>query len=229
MKKIISVIRNVAFVVLVLFICFIIFTMAQGRHISIAGYQVLRVLTSSMEPAIVANTCIITKEVPVEELKVGDIITFISEDPQIYGYHNTHRIHEIVEEDGKTYFVTKGDNSPEVDPYRVSMENVKGIYVRELPGGRLIGKMFVALSDNKVYFIFIMLPLMACLISYFWQIVGMITGRYDEDEEADEDEEEDGDAESPTTETEVDSSEVIVDTSEEKADVLEEKEEVADE
>lgn len=188
MKKVISIIRNVAFVALVLFICFIIFVMSQGRNISIGGYQVLRVLTSSMEPAIVANTCIITKEVPVEQLKVGDIITFISEDPDIYGYYNTHRIHEIVEEKGETYFVTKGDNSPTQDPYRVSMDNVEGIYVRELPGGRLIGKAFVALSDNKVYFIVIILPLVACLISYFWQIIGMITGRYDEEDEEEDQE-----------------------------------------
>ena len=165
--------------------------MSQGNTVSIAGYRVLRVLTSSMEPTIVGNTCIITKDVDVDELKVGDIITFISEDPTIYGYYNTHRIHEIVEEDGARKFVTKGDNSSEVDPYMVSESNVVGIYVKELPGGRLIGKAFVALSDNKVYFAVIIIPLVLCLISYFWEIVGMVTGRYS-DEEDDEEDEEDG-------------------------------------
>lgn len=190
MNRILSMIRNVAFVVVILFVCFIIYTMSHGNTVSIAGYRVLRVLTSSMEPTIVGNTCIITKEVDVDELKVGDIITFISEDPAIYGYYNTHRINEIIEENGEERFVTKGDNSYEVDPYTVSKDNVVGIYVKELPGGRLIGKAFVALSDNKVYFLVIIIPLVLCLMSYFWEIVGMVTGRY-RDEEEDEVEEED--------------------------------------
>lgn len=195
MNRILSMIRNVAFVVVILFVCFIIYTMSQGNTVSIAGYRVLRVLTSSMEPTIVGNTCIITKEVDVDELKVGDIITFISEDPAIYGYYNTHRIHEIVEENGEEKFVTKGDNSYEVDPYTVSKDNVVGIYVKELPGGRLIGKAFVALSDNKVYFLVIIIPLVLCLMSYFWEIVGMVTGRYRDEEEDEEDEEEEGEEE----------------------------------
>lgn len=197
LKRILSVIRNVAFVVVILFICFIIYTMSQGNTVSIAGYRVLRVLTSSMEPTIVGNTCIITKEVDPDELKVGDVITFISEDPSIYGYYNTHRINEIIEENGEQKFVTKGDNSYEVDPYTVSKENVVGIYVKELPGGRLIGKAFVALSDNKVYFLVIIIPLVLCLLSYFWEIVGMVSGRYSDevDEDDEDDEEEDNDKE----------------------------------
>lgn len=190
MKKVISVIRNLAFVLLVLFICFIIYTMSQGNTVSIAGYRVLRVLTSSMEPSIVENTCIITKEIPTEDLKVGDIITFKSEDPAIYGYYNTHRIHEIKEEGGVRKFITKGDNSSDIDPYPVSESNVVGIYVQELPGGRLIGQAFVVLSDNKIYFAVIIIPLVLCLLSYFWEIMGMVTGRYQDDEDDDDEVEE---------------------------------------
>ncbi|MDD6070234.1 MAG: signal peptidase I [Clostridiales bacterium] len=183
MKRFFSILRDVAFVIFVLFICGMIFIMSTGKHFSVAGYQVLRVLTSSMEPAIAENTCIIIKEYPVDQLKVGDIITFTSDDPQIQGYYNTHRIHDIVEENGETLFVTKGDATSAVDAYPVHKDQVAGIFVKELPGGRTLGKMFLALSDNKVYFLVIMLPLALCLLSYFWQIVSMVTGRYDEDEE----------------------------------------------
>ena len=197
MKKLLSILRDVVFVLFVLFICGMIFIMSTGKHVSIAGYQVLRVLTSSMEPAIAENTCIIIKECAPETLQVGDIITFTSDDPQIRGYYNTHRIHEIVEENGETLFVTKGDATSFVDGYPVHMDQVAGIYVRELPGGRMLGKCFVALSDNRVYFLVIMLPLTICLISYFWQIIGFVTGRYEEDDEDDEEEDEDDkDAES---------------------------------
>lgn len=188
MKKFLSILRDVGFVIFVIAICGMIFIMSTGKHVSIAGYQVLRVLTSSMEPAIAENTCIIIKEYPVEQLKVGDIITFTSDDPQIQGYYNTHRIHEIIEENGETLYITKGDAGDAIDAYPVHQYQVAGIFVRELPGGRTIGKCFVALSDNKIYFLVVMLPLTLCLLSYFWQIVGMVTGRFD-DEDEDEDEE----------------------------------------
>ena len=189
MKKFLSILRDVGFVIFVIAICGMIFIMSTGKHFTIAGYQVLRVLTSSMEPAIAENTCIIIKEYPVEQLKVGDIITFTSDDPQIQGYYNTHRIHEIVEENGETLYITKGDATDAIDAYPVHQDQVAGILVRELPGGRMIGKAFVALSDNRIYFLVVMLPLTLSLLSYFWQIVGMVTDRYD-DEDEDEDSEE---------------------------------------
>ncbi len=192
MKKVLCVIRDIAFVLFILAVCGMIFLMSSGRHVSVAGYQVLRVLTSSMEPAIAENTCIIIKEYPAEQLKIGDIITFTSDDPQIQGYYNTHRIYDIVEDNGETLYITKGDASPGVDAYPVHPQQVAGIFVKELPGGRILGKCFLALSDNRVYFLVIMLPLTLCLLSYFWQIVGLVTGRYDDTEEeedaADEDE-----------------------------------------
>lgn len=186
MKKFAAILRDIGFVFFVVFILLMIFLMSSGKHISIAGYQVLRVLTSSMEPTISENTCIIIKKVPVEDLKVGDVITFTSDDPQIQGLYNTHRIHDIVEENGETLYVTKGDAIDAVDAYPVHQDQVAGIYVRELPGGRLLGKCFVALSDNRVYFLVIMLPLMLCLMSYFWQIMGIFRKS---DEELEEDEE----------------------------------------
>lgn len=185
-KKIIQIIKKIVLALLILVICSIIIAMTQGYHPKFFGYQVLRVLTSSMQPTISENTCIITKEVPQNELKVGDIITFISEDAQIYGYYNTHRIYDIVEENGEVRYITKGDANPVPDDETVSYSQITGIFVGELPGGQLIGQLFVALSDNKVYFLVVMLPLGLCLISYVWQIIGFITHRDEDDEEEDD-------------------------------------------
>lgn len=190
-RKILSVIKNTLFIALVVVICFIIFGMTQGKHPKFFGYQFFRVLTSSMQPAISESTCIITKEVPKESLKVGDIITFVSEDPDIYGYYNTHRIYEIIEEDGEIKYITKGDANPVPDEQPVSYSQVTGVLVGEVPGGKLIGKFFNLLSDNKVYFLVVMLPLALILISYIWQIVGFFTNRYEEDDDGEEADSED--------------------------------------
>lgn len=201
MKKFASILRDVGFVFFTIFILFMIILMSSGKHVSIAGYQVLRVLTSSMEPTISENTCIIIKKYPVDQLKVGDVITFTSDDPQIQGLYNTHRIHDIVEENGETLYVTKGDAIDAVDAYPVHQNQVAGIFVKELPGGRLLGKCFVALSDNRIYFLVIILPLMLCLMSYFWQIMGMFR-KSEEDEDEDEDELEEDETETSDYERE---------------------------
>ena len=46
-----------------------------------------------------------------------------------------------------------------------------------------------------VYFLVIIIPLVLCLMSYFWEIVGMVTGKYRDEEEDEEDEEEEGEEE----------------------------------
>jgi signal peptidase len=134
-----------------------------------------------MQPTINENTCIIIKEVSGDDLKVGDIITFVSENKQIYGFYNTHRINRIFEEDGVTKYETKGDANPEADEDLITYDQISGRYVRELPGGALLGKFFLALSDNRIYFFVVMLPLAVCLLSYLWQIAGYVTHRYDEE------------------------------------------------
>lgn len=98
--RIIEILKKIVLAVFIVVICLVIVSMAEGKHPKFFGYQVLRVLTSSMQPTISENTCIIIKEVEEEELQVGDIITFVSEDSEIYGYYNTHRIYDIVEENG---------------------------------------------------------------------------------------------------------------------------------
>lgn len=186
MKKVFAFFRDIGFIVFILGICGVIFAMSTGKHFSVAGYQVLRVLTKSMEPAIPENTCIIIKEVDVNTLKVGDIITYVSEDPDIKGYYNTHRIIAIDGAGTDLRYTTQGDAIDMPDPYPVYSDQIVGIYIRELPGGSLLGKGFLLLSDNRVYFFVVMLPLFLCLLSYFWQIVMLIIDKGGEEESSED-------------------------------------------
>lgn len=190
MKKFIGFLRDVAFLFFLLALCGMIHIMRTGDRVSVFGYQVLRVLTASMEPTIPENTCILIRETDPSELKVGDIITFISDDPAIQGYCNTHRIYQINRENGNPLFVTKGDAYPEPDYYPVHVDQVVGKYEREIPYGKEIGKAFVALSDNKNYFLFVILPLSICMLSYFWQVVSLIANADEEDQDMEKNQEE---------------------------------------
>ena len=76
------------------------------------------VLTGSMEPTYSVGSVIYYKQVPKEEIKQGDAITFTLKDNTFV----THRVN-IIEND---MYETKGDanESPDID--KVSYDNIKG-------------------------------------------------------------------------------------------------------
>jgi len=96
---------------------------------SILGYKPFIVLSGSMETEIHRGDLIFVKEVEPSELEFGDIIAFRDAENTI----TTHRIIEIVEKYGVTYFITKGDNNDSQDQNLVEFEDVEGIYAGRIP------------------------------------------------------------------------------------------------
>lgn len=176
MKKFLRYLKDILFVFIVLGMCVVIVAVSKGYHPKIAGYQLLRVLTYSMSPAIEENSLIIIREVPQEEIKVGDIITFVSDDPDLMGFYNTHRVNsiEVDENTGEMRYITKGDMNTYIDAYPVTYDKIAGKYCFSIPFGQIVGQAIAALADQRVYFVFIMLPLMVCFLSYVWQIFKLI-------------------------------------------------------
>lgn len=80
------------------------------------GWSVHPVLSGSMEPALKTGGVIVTKLVPLEEIKVGDIICFQLDHQIIVA----HRVIRIFEREGKPWFQTKGDANEEPDLNLVS-------------------------------------------------------------------------------------------------------------
>lgn len=79
------------------------------------GWQALSVPTGSMRPTFSPGALVITHRVPIQSLKVGDIITHTN--PLTMRNTLTHRIIKIYKVDGTIpTFVTKGDANPSPDP-----------------------------------------------------------------------------------------------------------------
>jgi len=75
-----------------------------------------------MEPALPVGCVQVTKPIKLEDIKVGDIITFRS---PTNGKLMSHRVTAV--EAGESYrFRTKGDANDDIDPYLVVAENVVG-------------------------------------------------------------------------------------------------------
>ena len=89
------------------------------------GYKPMIVLSGSMETSIHTGDLVFVKMVDTTTLKKNDVIAFRNETDTV----TTHRIIDIVFEDGKQYFKTKGDANNTEDANLVAMEDVEGLYV----------------------------------------------------------------------------------------------------
>ncbi len=85
----------------------------------VLGYKPMIVLSGSMETSIHTGDLVFVKIVDTTTLKEGDVIAFRNEEDTV----TTHRIVEIVYENGKQYFRTKGDANNTEDLNLVEMES----------------------------------------------------------------------------------------------------------
>lgn len=114
---------------------------------SFFGWKPFIVLSGSMETQISAGDIVVVKEIDTNELKKGDIIAFKDGNIVI-----THRIDEVTKIDGKTQYITKGDNNNTQDIGYVLPEQVEGVF-----------KFKIARLGNIAMFIQTPLGMIVCL------------------------------------------------------------------
>jgi len=98
--------------------------------VRIFGLEGLVVQSGSMEPAYPVGSLVYVKETDPSGLEVGDVITFRSAGEVLC----THRIAEVLEENGSRCFITKGDNNDAADSNPVLPRNLVGKVVWMIPG-----------------------------------------------------------------------------------------------
>ena len=122
------------------------------NNISILGFRQYVVATGSMEPEYNIGDLIVIRETTKEEIKIGDVINYISET----GIDTiTHRVVDIIQKDGQTYYKTKGDNNNSVDPELVNYSQVKGILVFKI-SKLVITKMFTGTGITILFAVIIL-------------------------------------------------------------------------
>ena len=152
-------------------------TLTVGRDDrSIFGYQFFTVLSPSMKESETnghydvhfdEGDIIIAEKldnVEITQLKVGDVISFISNnDDDSWGQMVTHMIIEVKRDnDGKLLgYVTFGVNNDSPDEALVEPEFVRGKYVGKLPG---LGWFFQYVKSPIGYIIFIFVPFVLLIL-----------------------------------------------------------------
>lgn len=128
---------------------------------SIGGAFPLIVLTDSMYPDIKSGDLIICNTTEAEDVKVNDVISFF--DPAGNGTSIvTHRVIEIVEEDGEISFRTRGDNNNTEDKELVPAENLVGVYKMRIAGA---GHIAMFMQSTAGLIICVVLPIIL-LVGY---------------------------------------------------------------
>nr|WP_275982282.1 signal peptidase I [Ohessyouella blattaphilus] len=132
------------FAMVAMVICAVLFSRGAMGTQSFGGYQFREVLSTSMESVYPRGSLLIIKQVPINDLVVGDDITFGRDSLNII----THRIVEIEENyegSGKRAFITKGTENKNADTGVVLADNVIGKVVKGIPR---LGKWLSWLGSN---------------------------------------------------------------------------------
>ena len=130
---------------------------------SLFGYKMYIVNTDSMAATdFDAGSLIFVKDVKPETLKEGDIITFLSQDPDSFGKTLTHKIRRLTTDaEGTPGFVTYGTTTDTDDKTIVTYTYILGKYQSHIPH---LGTFFNFLKTTQGYFICIFTPFMLIIL-----------------------------------------------------------------
>jgi len=124
-SKKIKLISNIATIVVIIFFLFITAVSLIPKVMGLSGYFVE---SDSMAPTFTKGSVVFTEKVEFEDIRVGDILTFESEDTT---KRFTHRVYEL--DNNEQLIYTKGDANDTRDPLPTSYKFVKGRVIYILP------------------------------------------------------------------------------------------------
>ena len=134
-KKILKIIFWIILIIIVIYSTTIIFQkiVRKDKTPDFMGYKNFIILTGSMEPTlkpgdIVSERDKLEKLLETTNINEQDIISFKVENAIV-----THRVVEIENENGKNFYITKGDANSDNDIELISIEYVEGKYAFKIP------------------------------------------------------------------------------------------------
>ena len=131
--------KNVIFC-LVVSILIIFMSISFANNLGVSKYKLYDVLTGSMSPTIKPGDFIVVKEIDANKVENGDIITFKSNNSKNL---TTHRVVDVINDDGNISFQTKGDANDVLDPMLIDSNLLVGKVIFNIPYiGRIMSLVF---------------------------------------------------------------------------------------
>lgn len=162
-KTIFNIFSNILLVFLGLLIIYMLYFMFTGIKSDeppmIFNHRLYIVQSDSMSPTFRRGSLLIIKQIDTDSIKVGDIITYRKAGDSLA---TTHRVTEIIEEDGAKKFVTKGDANNINDPVPVDQEYVIGKVAFFIP---YIGFVMAFVRTKQGTLLVIVIPALILMIT----------------------------------------------------------------
>lgn len=173
-KSLLSILSNILIIIVILFaavVSIMSYNAKKNDNIpSIFGYATFSIQSDSMQGTINEGDLIFGKLVDEDTVLEEDvIISFHTVDKDGNYFINTHKIIEVIENDGFITYRTQGDNEEYPDERKVSPGDIISVYTGvRLP---LLGYIITFLSGKVGFFVCIVLPV---LLYTIWQVYKLI-------------------------------------------------------
>ena len=163
-NKVLKIIGNIIYVIIFIFILLILAVAVLQRttnnEVTLGGYRIFVVATGSMIPKYEVGDVLVSKEIPPEEIKVGDDVVYTGKEGSFKDKVVTHQV-IFIEKDGENYrIITKGIANTGEDP-EITQNEVMGKVICKLG---LLGFFQRAVSNNYIFYFLVFVPIV--LITY---------------------------------------------------------------
>lgn len=135
-------------------------------------FSVYTIVSESMEPTINKFDVIInTKVDDIEDVKINDVVTFISTWQVTYGMTVTHRVVGTKTLDnGETCLITRGDNNTQEDATCVKKSELIGVVKAVIPN---LGELQFFLSSKMGLLLVVLIPAVFIIIKDIFKIFNL--------------------------------------------------------
>ncbi len=146
----------------------------KNPTVNIPRFGLYTIISPSMEPAVKVYDVVVDLNVfNQDDIKKGDIITFISSSNVSKGLTVTHRVVDIItNSDGTKAYITKGDNNLKADQATVSHKDVLGKVLFKIPQ---LGRVQFLIADKFGWILVILLPALGVIIYDFIKLFRLLS------------------------------------------------------
>lgn len=141
------------FSILIICVIFLLYYFIATQIYAVKGekyepkFSLYAIMSNSMVPNINVYDVIIDLRIDnPDDIKTGDVITFISHAPETSGMTITHRVVAVIKDkEGNYFYQTKGDNAPAEDSGYVAYSSIIGKVALKIPQ---LGRIQLLLSNS---------------------------------------------------------------------------------
>ncbi len=169
--------RFVSYAIVILLLIVILVQNLTKNNLSIGGFRVFVIISESMKGEYDIGDILISKHSDVDEINIGDNVTYKGEVGDFKGIIVTHKVVEKKQKGNEYFFVTKGIANQIEDP-EIRYDQIYGKVVYKT----IILSAIAKLMNNQLTY-YVLFTLIALIIS-----IEIVSSLFDKEDEKEEDE-----------------------------------------